>query len=156
MGGSRSRPSKTQKWTSKMHHRWRKPADRGSGKKAAVIVYCEGYAGSAADARLRQRANVWGRQAFTATHQLKRKLSRIFKRPQDWDFPLSICSKTMSFWKICIFTDEKVFNTVEAGKRHCWRPENTRYAAENIAEKKDVATELFHSGVGCGPMALEN
>lgn len=51
-------------------------------------------------------------------------------------FALEHLSKDEDFWRTCIFTDEKVFSTVEAGQRHCWRQKNTRYEAENIAEKR--------------------
>lgn len=51
-------------------------------------------------------------------------------------FALEYIAKGDEFWNNVIFTDEKVFSSVEANKRHCWRPDNTRYSSENIMEKK--------------------
>ena len=34
------------------------------------------------------------------------------------------------------FTDEKVFRSTCHGKRHCWRPNNTRYGKKNIEINK--------------------
>lgn len=51
-------------------------------------------------------------------------------------FALEYLVKDLEFWQTCIFTDEKVFSSVETGQRHCWRPENTRYESENIAPKR--------------------
>ena len=51
-------------------------------------------------------------------------------------FALEYLAKDINFWQSCIFCDEKVFSSVEANQRHCWRPTNTRYAKENIADKR--------------------
>lgn len=39
-------------------------------------------------------------------------------------------------WKTVIFSDEKVFSTVESSPRQCWRPRDSSYLPQNIAEIK--------------------
>lgn len=40
----------------------------------------------------------------------------------------------MQFWGRAIFSDEKTFSSSTYGRHHCWRPNGTRYAPENIHE----------------------
>lgn len=59
-----------------------------------------------------------------------------FHREARLGFALEYIQKDLEFWNTVIFTDEKVFSTVEAISRHCWREKGTRYAPENIIERK--------------------
>lgn len=50
-------------------------------------------------------------------------------------FALQYLAADEDYWNNVIFTDEKFFQSVAAGARHCWRLRNTRYDKKNIQEK---------------------
>ncbi|KAK4328864.1 hypothetical protein Pmani_000754 [Petrolisthes manimaculis] len=52
------------------------------------------------------------------------------------EFALQYLPMEPEFWETTIFTDEKVFTSVESPARQCWRPKNTRYQPENICNIK--------------------
>ncbi|KAK4306668.1 hypothetical protein Pmani_021525 [Petrolisthes manimaculis] len=51
-------------------------------------------------------------------------------------FALQYLPMEPEFWETTIFTDGKVFTSVESPARQCWRPKNTRYQPENICNIK--------------------
>ncbi|KAK4327483.1 hypothetical protein Pmani_002039 [Petrolisthes manimaculis] len=51
-------------------------------------------------------------------------------------FALQFLPMEPEFWETTIFTDEKVFPSVESPARQCWGPKNTRYQPENICNIK--------------------
>ena len=49
-------------------------------------------------------------------------------------FALEHLTRSEEDWKHVIFSDEKMFDTTESRPRHCWRPRNTRYDPNNVAQ----------------------